>query len=137
MSDRPGLRIGDREREAAAAALGEHFAQGRITREEYDERSDVVWAARTESDLRPVFADLPGGHQVARVGRPSPPEPAPRMHGPHGRSRSGLAFPLAPLLLVVVGVALLADGWPVLLLVSLLCWGLASRRAHRWAGRRW
>ena len=56
------LRIGDAEREASVAALGEHFAQGRLTREEYDERSDAVWSARTRGDLVPVFADLPRTH---------------------------------------------------------------------------
>ena len=33
----PSLRIGDAEREAAAQALGEHYAVGRLTRDEYDE----------------------------------------------------------------------------------------------------
>ncbi|MCW2867309.1 MAG: hypothetical protein JWR20_1497 [Marmoricola sp.] len=54
------LRIGDADREAAVADLGEHYAQGRLTKEEYDERADAVWSARTRSDLAPLFADLPG-----------------------------------------------------------------------------
>jgi hypothetical protein len=54
------LRIGDAEREQAAAALGDHVAQGRLSAEEYGERLDRVWAARTRGDLVPVFRDLPG-----------------------------------------------------------------------------
>jgi uncharacterized membrane protein len=59
VNEQPRLRVGDTEREAAVAALGEHFAAGRLTKEEYDERSDHAWAARTASDLFPLFADLP------------------------------------------------------------------------------
>ena len=62
------LRIGDADREAAVADLGEHFAQGRLTKEEYDERADAVWSARTRSDLAPVFADLPGSAYAAGAG---------------------------------------------------------------------
>ena len=40
-SQGPELRIGDAEREATISALGEHYAAGRLTKEEYDERSDA------------------------------------------------------------------------------------------------
>jgi hypothetical protein len=53
------LRIGDQERETAARELGEHFALGRITAEEHSERLEQIWAARTQAELAPVFADLP------------------------------------------------------------------------------
>jgi uncharacterized protein DUF1707 len=53
------LRIGDAERERAAAALGEHYVQGRLTADEHGERLDRIWAARTRADLQPVFGDLP------------------------------------------------------------------------------
>jgi hypothetical protein len=54
------LRIGDAERAAAADELGEHYAQGRLTSEEHLERLDRVMAARTRSELTPIFSDLPG-----------------------------------------------------------------------------
>jgi hypothetical protein len=54
------LRIGDAERTAAADELAEHYAQGRLSTEEHHERLDRIWAARTRSDLTPVFTDLPG-----------------------------------------------------------------------------
>ena len=54
------LRLSDAEREQAAADLGEHYAQGRITTEEHRERLDQIWAARTRRELGPIFADLPG-----------------------------------------------------------------------------
>lgn len=67
------LRIGDADREAAVADLGEHYAQGRLTKEEYDERSDAVWSARTRSDLAPLFADLPGSAYAGAQRTPAPP----------------------------------------------------------------
>ena len=59
MSDAQ-LRIGDAEREQAAAALGDHVAQGRLSADEHGDRLDRVWSARTRADLVPVFRDLPG-----------------------------------------------------------------------------
>lgn len=52
-------RIGDAERDVAAARLGDHFAAGRLDHEEYDERLDAVWSARTHADLDQVFWDMP------------------------------------------------------------------------------
>jgi Domain of unknown function (DUF1707) len=66
------LRIGDAERERAAADLGEHFAQGRLSVDEHADRLEQVWAARTQAELGPVFRDLPGGAYGARPAGPAP-----------------------------------------------------------------
>jgi hypothetical protein len=63
------LRIGTTERERAAAELGEHLAAGRLTTEEFDERVQRAYQARTASDLAPLFADLPD------LNPPQPPRP--------------------------------------------------------------
>ncbi|MFD1933901.1 MULTISPECIES: DUF1707 SHOCT-like domain-containing protein [Nonomuraea] len=60
MSTDDQLRIGDAERDETMEALREHFAQGRLTREELDERLDLALSARTVGDLARVHADLPG-----------------------------------------------------------------------------
>ncbi|MCE4267137.1 MULTISPECIES: DUF1707 SHOCT-like domain-containing protein [Rhodococcus] len=59
MADVPDIRIGTAEREQALTALTEHFAAGRLTVSEFDERSGIVTAATTRSELAPVFKDLP------------------------------------------------------------------------------
>ncbi|MBF8190489.1 DUF1707 domain-containing protein [Nonomuraea sp. K274] len=64
MSMRDELRIGDAEREQTMAALREHFAQGRLTHEELDERLDQTLSAKTARDLAQVTADLPGPGQA-------------------------------------------------------------------------
>ena len=59
MATGPDLRIGDADREAAAAGLREHYAQGRLTLEEFNQRIDSAFAAVTQSQLRQVTRDLP------------------------------------------------------------------------------
>jgi hypothetical protein len=60
------VRIGDAERDTAVERLGEHFAAGRLTKEEFDERATQASAARYDDDLRPLFADLPGAESSTR-----------------------------------------------------------------------
>ena len=57
-ADRP-VRASDLERENALRALAAHFADGRLDRSEFDERTDTALAARTQSQLHALFADLP------------------------------------------------------------------------------
>jgi hypothetical protein len=57
----PSLRAADTDREAAAAALGRHLSDGRLTVEEYEERLARAYAARTYGELDALFADLPRG----------------------------------------------------------------------------
>ncbi|MFD0365721.1 DUF1707 domain-containing protein [Nocardia sp. GCM10030253] len=59
MSDVPEIRIGTAEREQAMQRLSDHFAAGRLSVAEFDERSAVVAAAMTRADLDTVFVDLP------------------------------------------------------------------------------
>lgn len=117
MSD--AMRIGDTERERALASLGEHYALGRLTKEELDERSDAVWTARTRHDLAVLFDDLP--------------TPAPAAAPPARRParRRGFRMPPVPVLLLVVALVLLVK--VPLLLVVVGVWFLLSRRRH-WSG---
>jgi uncharacterized protein DUF1707 len=60
MTGYPGIRASDEDRGRAAAALGEHYAAGRLTLEEFQERLDQVYAATTLDELDRLMADLPG-----------------------------------------------------------------------------
>ena len=51
--------MSDAERETAAARLKTHYAAGRLSHEELEERLDRAYAARSRRDLRALFADLP------------------------------------------------------------------------------
>ncbi len=59
------VRLSDTEREAAAADLGEHFAQGRLTADEHGERLEQIWAAKTRGEIAPIFSDLPSPYAAA------------------------------------------------------------------------
>ena len=52
-------RIGDAERQEAMDVLGKHFTAGRLDITEYDNRLASITNAVMQSDLAPVFADLP------------------------------------------------------------------------------
>ena len=62
------MRASDRDRAVIETVLADAFAEGRITRTEYDERTDATFASRTLGDLLPLVDDLP----VARESQSSP-----------------------------------------------------------------
>jgi hypothetical protein len=62
LAARPDLRISDADRDAAAAALSEHFAQGRLTADELHARLDLALAAVTRRDVTRATQDLPWQH---------------------------------------------------------------------------
>jgi hypothetical protein len=59
VSDADGIRASDAEREQAADALREHYAAGRLSAEEFDERLDGAYQAATVRELAQVRRDLP------------------------------------------------------------------------------
>lgn len=59
MPELPHLRVSDEDRERAAHSLREHFAAGRLTQDELDERLEAVYTARTHGELAKLTADLP------------------------------------------------------------------------------
>lgn len=67
----PGLRAADADRDAAAAALGEHFAQGRLTLGQLDARLNATLTATMHGELSQAAQDLPDLTVVpARVSLP-------------------------------------------------------------------
>jgi hypothetical protein len=59
VAAQPEIRVGDADRDAAAAALAEHFAQGRLTLEELDARLDATLGATTYGEISQATWDLP------------------------------------------------------------------------------
>jgi len=105
------IRVSDADRERITARLREHFAEGRLTPDELDERVSAALNAKTFGDLRPLMADLP--EPVPAPPRPAPP---PRLAGPPPWVTHRRGPRLMPLLLLVALVALVAPGggWLVL-----------------------
>ena len=124
---RPDLRLSDADRDDAIARLSEHYAAGRLDKDEFDERSDAVWTARTGADLAPVFADL-GPVRAERPRRP--------YRGPWGR-RGWFRLPFMPVLFVLIALTVLTHV-PFILLAFVGCVLLLGRRRrhawHSWRG---
>lgn len=76
---RDQFRASDEDRERVAAILRDAHAEGRLTRDEFDERLDSTYAARTYYDLNGLLVDLPAsGGQLARpAGGSLAPKPSP------------------------------------------------------------
>src|SRR5262249_2574811 len=91
------MRTSDADRERVTARLRDHFADGRLTRDELDERIAAALNAKTFGELRRVLADLPEP-------RPVPPQRSPLVAAP----RPYLAFRRGPRLFPLLVIALLA-----------------------------
>lgn len=78
-----GVRIGDAERDAVCAALGEHYGAGRLTAAEMDDRMAAAIGAQTHLDLLRVVNDLPDLETTApsrRAMAPAAASPVPVAH---------------------------------------------------------
>ena len=125
-------RIGDADRDRAVAALGDHYAAGRLTVEEFDDRSSRAWQARTAQDLAPLFADLPGARAVLDPARPGTVGSARRRPAFGTGHRPPLVF-LPVVLLAVAVVVIVGLSWPLIILFWWWALGSLFRFAH-WRG---
>jgi len=139
MATGPDLRIGDADREAAAARLREHYAAGRLTFDEFNQRLDAAFAATTQSQLGQVTRDLP------HVGVPAGALPATTAGPRRERSRQhyGSAPPRGLRLPAIIALfafwLLLFDlplrfFWPGRLVIFLAVFA-AARSLMRWVFR--
>jgi Domain of unknown function (DUF1707) len=53
------LRVSDADRDRAIAELSEHYQAGRLTTEEFEDRTGHALQGRTTADLADLFTDLP------------------------------------------------------------------------------
>jgi hypothetical protein len=121
MDDR--FRTSDADRDRVAALLREHFAAGRLTAEELDERLTATLNAKTFGDLRRALADLPGPAPAMREANRDPPQVAPLWIPARRRPR---ILPLAALALVAA-LLIPGAGWlfPAFFQAVLLLWLVA------------
>lgn len=140
------MRIGDAERDEAVNRLREHYAAGRITAAEFEERMGTAMAAHTRSELLPLFTDLPRDpntrfftstpHESAQDNQVVPREPTP---APVSPSNPGLRRTLDVAVAVAWPAAIIAmiagaPWWviliPILLLPALRA-GMFGARSER------
>lgn len=66
------MRASDADRDVVQGALADAYADGRLTREEYEERAGTTLAARTLGELPALVADLVPAGGAAAAARPAP-----------------------------------------------------------------
>jgi hypothetical protein len=137
MDDR--MRASDADREALTARLRDHYAEGRLTQDELDERVSAALGAKTFGELRTLTTDLPGPVPAPprTVARPTWDGPPPWRRHRH-RPPAGLFLLIALLLVLSSGGGWAVFGFFRLLLVFWLAMmatrlviGLVYRRRHR------
>jgi len=113
------IRVSDADRDRVTAQLRDHFAAGRITPGELDQRLSAALNAKTFGDLRRIMADLPGP-----VPAPLGAAPPPLRVTPAWAVRRRPPFP--PLIMLALLAALLipGTGWLLAAFVNviLLSW---------------
>jgi uncharacterized membrane protein len=60
MAYDPNMRVSDTDRDRTASLLREHLAAGRLTPEEFSERLERAFSARTVGEIDSLLEDLPG-----------------------------------------------------------------------------
>lgn len=123
------LRASDADRAATAERLRTHYTDGRLDAQEYDERIERCYAAKTVDELDALFFDLPRS-------APRPPESGyerPHWGGPPWRLAAVVPVVVALIALsVVTGAHLIWFAWPLFFLFfrPFGCW----RRGRRGNG---
>jgi ferric-dicitrate binding protein FerR (iron transport regulator) len=116
------MKASDADRDAVLSDLSEHFQAGRLTADEFEDRTGRALAARTWAELRDLLHDLPTGPAGPRVpvtaATGTPPQRPPRrtvlvpiavlagiglavaMSAGTGHARWGILWLLLPVLLI-------------------------------------
>ena len=68
-NDLPELRASDADRERVAEVLRDALAEGRLDMEEFEERLEATYKARTYGELAPLTRDLPAPGATAPAPR--------------------------------------------------------------------
>ena len=97
MMRNPNLRASDADRDATADRLRQHHTDGRLDQDEFQERLDRCFAAKTVGELAELTRDLPDDTARHRAG---------------GRTGFGLLgclrmIPIVPIILAIVAIHLI------------------------------
>jgi hypothetical protein len=118
----PGLLAANADRDRALDVLKAGFAEGRLTKAEYDDRAGRVYASRTYGDLAPLIADLPAGP----LSGPGPLPGAPYLTRPRVNATAAAALTCGIAVFLTMGLT----GVPAIVL------GHRARREVRRTGER-
>jgi hypothetical protein len=126
MPSDPRIRASDADRDRTAALLREHHAEGRLTAEEFNERLDQAYAAKTVGELDQLLADLPG-IDLYKL-------PDASLDRRRGNSAFGLPWLLAPRSGNGISPAWRAawGSWATASLIAFLAWLISGHPGNLW-----
>lgn len=113
-------RASDAERDDTIALLREHLFAGRLTQDEFEERTEEACRARFRSDLWHAVRELP-------VPRPAGPPGFVRRPGSRPRPLTAVVLAAAAFIVMVFSLGI---GFPLYLPLGATAW-LLARRARR------
>ena len=127
MASDPKIRATDADRDRTAALLREHLAAGRLSSEEFNERLDKAYAAKTLGELDQLLSDLPGIDLYHL-----PDHSVDRRRG--GGGTFGLPWLLAPRAGRGISPAWRAawGSWVTVSLIAFLAWLLSGHPGNLW-----
>jgi hypothetical protein len=126
MASDPRIRASDADRDRTAALLREHHAAGRLTADEFNERLDKTYAAKTVGELDQLLADLPG-IDLYKL-------PDASLDRRRGNTTFGLPWLLAPRAGSGISPAWRAawGSWVTVSLIAFLAWLLSGHPSNLW-----
>jgi DUF1707 SHOCT-like domain len=89
MASDYSIRASDQDRDVVVAVLRDAYTAGRLTLEEFDERTSAAYASRTWGELRKLTEDLPA-QPILGSDVPGRPLPAPTLPAHPQRVRGSL-----------------------------------------------
>lgn len=138
------MRASDADREGVVTILREAFGEGRLTLDEFEERTTAAYASRTYGDLLDLTVDLPvqpvlsvphgpPGHPAHYQAQQYQGPPLPYQLPQPARPRRGPDFRLLPALFIWAVIAAAAGSpWVAGVLTVFFVGLLASRLSTRW-----
>ena len=117
-ADNAHLRASDRDRDVVHALLGTAYSDGRLDRDEFDDRAARVTAARTLAELPPIVADLVST-STRTLMRPSELRAEAERRYARERREAAFSFLVPSLVCWVIWVSVLVGGhgtwfpWPI------------------------
>jgi Domain of unknown function (DUF1707) len=121
MAYNPDVRVSDADRDRAASLLREHHAAGRLTAEEFGDRLDRAFTAKTVGEIDGLLKDLPTIDLYRLPDAVLTRQPRQRQPSRPSSARRGSGAWLA-----AWGV------WFTLSLVSFVVWGLTTAPGYVW-----
>ena len=133
MTTDGGIRASDHDRESTVEVLREAYTAGRLTLDEFDERTTSAYAAKTWGDLRVLTEDLPHQPKLGADLQPAGPKPD-GVVPVRAQSYRPPFIPLLPIALVWLVIAAAAHTSAVVIPIVMLA--LVSVRLFGWRRRR-